>query len=118
MGEWIPDGAGEHGIPVYGGLSWKNTSSITWRRSGGAAYRLWDEGVDGPAHLQLPGTRPGTDSLREIGEPEMLAGLDKMYQVDLDRKRVGYMNERASGRGKLPLSFATQAGPAPLRPES
>lgn len=106
--EWIRMGR-NHGIPVYGGLSWKfvfdHVEAIR-----GAAYRLWDEGVDGlHAFNFLDPAR--FDSLHEIGEPEKLANLDKMYQIDLDRKRVGYMNE-SLWPGQLPLSFATQAGPA------
>ena len=50
-------------------------------------------------------------SLSEIGDPDALADLDKMYQIDLDRKRVGYMNETL-WPGQLPLSFTTQSGSA------
>jgi hypothetical protein len=99
----------EHGIPVYGGLSWKHVFDHV-EAVRGAAYRLWDEGVDGLHTFNF--LDPARyDSLHEIGEPEVLAGLDKMYQIDLDRKRVGYMNE-SLWPGQLPLTFATQAGAA------
>ncbi len=106
--EWIRLGH-DHGIPVYGGLSWKHVFDHV-EAVRGAAYRLWDEGVDGlhtfnfldPARFQ---------SLSEIGDPEALARMDKMYQIDLDRKRVGYMNETL-WPGQLPLSFTTQSGSA------
>ena len=108
MEEWIRLGH-DHGIPVYGGLSWKHVFDHV-EAVRGAAYRLWDEGVDGlhifnfldPARFQ---------SLSEIGDPDALAGMDKMYQIDLDRKRVGYMNDTLWPE-QLPLSFSTQSGSA------
>ena len=107
--KWIRLGH-EHGIPVYGGLSWKHVFRHV-EAIRGAAYRLWDEGVDGLHTFNFLNPTISFGALSEIGDPESLAGMDKMYQADLDRKRVGYMNE-SLWPGQLPLSFTTQSGPA------
>ena len=107
--EWVRLGH-DHGIPVYGGLSWKHVFSHV-EAVRGAAYRLWDAGVDGLHTFNFLDPSSSYASLSEIGDPEGLAHLDKMYQIDLDRKRVGYMNETL-WPGQLPLSFTTQSGPA------
>ncbi len=107
--QWVQLGH-DHGIPVYGGLSWKHVFSHV-EAIRGAAYRLWDAGVDGLHTFNFLDPTNQYGSLSEIGDPDGLAHLDKMYQIDLDRKRVGYMNETL-WPGQLPLSLTTQSGPA------
>jgi len=111
IGDWVRLGH-NHGIAVYGGLSWlplfENIEAIR-----AAAYRFWEAGVDGVYLFNL--LRPERfDCLDEIGDPELLARRNKLYQVDPDRRYVGYMNLSRMA-GQLPLEFTPEAGPATMK---
>jgi hypothetical protein len=113
MEEWVGL-ARRHDIPVYGSLSWMTLFS---RPEGirAAAYRLWEKGVDGIYFFNL--LRPAQfGCLSEIGDPKQLARMNKLYQIDPDRKKVGYMNSSCLP-GQLPLVFSAEAGPSTARLE-
>src|SRR4030095_14862610 len=111
MDNWVDMGH-RHGIRVYGSLSWMllfdNPEAIR-----AAAYRFWDEGVDGIYFFNL--LRPEQfGCLSEIGDPKQLSRTNKLYQIDSDRKKVGYMNSSCFP-GQIPLVFSTESGPSTAR---
>ncbi|PYV17551.1 MAG: hypothetical protein DMG07_05510 [Acidobacteria bacterium] len=111
MEDWVGLGH-QHDIPVYGSLSWMSLFAKP-EAIRAAAYRLWDEGVDGIYFFNL--LRPEQfGCLYEIGDPKQLSRMSKLYQIDPDRKKVGYMNSSCLP-GQVPLVFSTQSGPSTAR---
>jgi hypothetical protein len=106
--DWVRLGH-QHDVPVYGGLSWMHIfEELEAIRA--AAYRCWEAGVDGIYFFNLlRSTYYGC--LHEIGDPKILAHQNKLYRIDPDRKKVGYMNS-STWPGQLPLALTCESGPA------
>ncbi len=105
---WVRLGR-QHDVPVYGGLSWMHLFDQL-EAIRGAAYRCWEAGVDGIYFFNLlRSTYYGC--LQEIGDPKILAQQDKLYRIDPNRKKVGYLNS-STWPGQLPLALTCQSGAA------
>jgi len=116
--DWVRLGH-EHGIPVYGCLSQSTRLFTKLEAIRAAAYRYWDEGVDGIYFFnyffhQAAGifaTPKDYDSFLEVGDPSHIARKNKLYEID-KHWYAGYMNPDLScWPGQLPLAFTTQSGP-------
>ena len=104
--EWVRLGQ-QHGVPVYGGLTWTKLFDRV-EAIHAAAYRLWEADVDGIYFFNL--LSPNYyGCLKEIGDPRLLARKNKLYRIDPNRKKVGYMNN-SLWPGQLPLALTCQSG--------
>ncbi len=117
--DWVCWGH-QHGIPVYGCLS-KSTRLFSKPEAiRAAAYRHWQEGVDGIYFFNFFfGQAPGPASeiepqdyaaLYEVGEPAQIAQKNKLYEIDR-HFTAGYMN-LSCWPGQLPVAITTQSGSA------
>jgi len=87
----------KHGIPVYPRLNVNTGDRLFWRHVEawrGAAANFWQAGADGiylfNAFDAKIGNQPITEPLRELGDPQELAGMDKLYAVDLDLSKISF----------------------------
>ena len=108
--EWVRIGHA-HKVPVYGSLD--RMEKVLGRPEAvrAAAYRAWQEGVDGIYFFNhfIP-AEYGT--LREVGEPARLERMNKLYRIDPDYSRK---QNFTIAPGQLPLHFSFAAGPAAAR---
>ena len=86
---WVDLGR-EHDVPVYPDLTWSGSrrrqgppdaqDGIALRNFRARAMNVWHAGADGIHTFNL--FDPSSAAWREVGEPEVLAGLDKDYFPD------------------------------------
>ena len=112
IGEWIELG-NRYDVPVYPAV---NRSVLPFDRDSvrqamrAFAYRCWKYGADGVYPFNVFYFKGDEDCLQEIGEPDQLARMNKLYQLDHDLLDFGAGN-RMCICGLLPKTFTTESGP-------
>ena len=99
-----------YGVPVYAcistsGMSGEHSVVEAWR---GAAMNVWQAGADGVYTFNFwPRAPEAWDRLGEIGSPETLKGLDKIYGVDYIEpdKFLGCYRPGLVVPGRLPIEM-------------
>ena len=106
LGEMVNIGR-EHDIPVYADLSRKVSLHYqglhpdeAWMAS---AVNSWNAGVDGVYTFNL--FDPYSQVLRTIGDPQMMATMDKVYLVDNIAGRYRTWEHVLPPEGRLPLEL-------------
>ncbi len=97
-----------HGVPVYptisaSGMRGRARSYGTVEAWRGAASNAWRKGADGIYIFNLFPSGPSTH-FQQLGSPESLAGLDKLFVVDNARALEGVLVQGIEQSQALPLA--------------